>query len=164
MILLIFGIYAMIAAKFQISRNYGLMGKGARVAGGICIAFALGFFAIFGIPIMALSQALGFGEGGAMVLGFVFQLVALCVILFVLVRIYGNAFDKTLMPPTPPPPKGQLRWYHILVSILIPYVGLVWGIINLATKRRKSGLVMTLISGIWLAIMVTIIVASSHAK
>ena len=101
MILLIFGIYTMIAAKFQISRHYGLKGKGARVAGGVCIAFALGFFALFGIPIIALSQALGLGEGGAMALGFIFQIIALFAILFVLVRIYGNAFAK-IPPPLPP--------------------------------------------------------------
>ena len=61
--------------------------------------------------------------------------------------------------------RGQLRWYHVVVSILLPYVGLPWGIINLITKRRKSGLVMTIISGIWILVFVIIMLAaSSHAK
>jgi hypothetical protein len=33
MILIIFGTYALITAKLQISRHYGLKGKGARIAG-----------------------------------------------------------------------------------------------------------------------------------
>lgn len=105
MILLIFSIYAMVAGKFQISRHYGLKGKGARVAGGVCIALALGFIAI---PVTAMSQALGLGEGGATALGLVLQFVALALILVVVVRIYGNAFAKTQAPP-PLPPQGTVR-------------------------------------------------------
>ena len=41
MILIIFGIYALITAKLQISRHYGLKGKGARIAGVVCIVFGL---------------------------------------------------------------------------------------------------------------------------
>jgi hypothetical protein len=93
----------MVAARFQISRHYGLKGNGARVAGGVCIAFALGLFALFDIPIMALSQTLGLGAVGAMVLGFIFQFVALFLTLFLLVRKYGNGFAKTQAPPPLPP-------------------------------------------------------------
>jgi hypothetical protein len=94
MILLIFGIYALAAARLQISRNYGLKGKGARIAGCVCISFALGFFSLFSSPLVALSKAFGFEDIGATVLGFVFQLVSLFLVLFVLVRIYGNGFPK----------------------------------------------------------------------
>lgn len=52
--------------------------------------------------------------------------------------------------------RGQLRWYHVLVSILLPYVGFAWGIINLVTRRRRSGFVMTIISGVLIAILVIV--------
>jgi hypothetical protein len=98
MVLLIIGIYAIVTAKFQVTRHYGLKGKGARVAGGVCLAFALGFFSILSIPILALSQALDLGNEGALVLGLLSQLVALLLVLIILVRIYGNAYVRTHAP------------------------------------------------------------------
>jgi hypothetical protein len=59
MILIIFGIYALITAKLQISRHYGLKGKGARIAGVVCIVFGLGFFTLLSIPVFATTRALG---------------------------------------------------------------------------------------------------------
>ncbi len=124
MILLIFGIYALVAGKLQISKYYGLKGKGARIAGCICIAFTLGFFSLFSIPIVALSKALGLEDIGATVVGFAFQLVALSLILFVLVRIYGNGFPK-LEKTTEEvgqealvarPSYGVLAWTGLVVS------------------------------------------------
>ncbi len=97
MILIIFGIYALIAAKLQISRHYGLRGKGARIAGVVCIAFGLGFFTLFSIPIFAAARSFGLQDGAAAGISVVLQILGLVAVLVVLVRIYGNAFTKA--PP-----------------------------------------------------------------
>ena len=94
MILLIFGIYALIAAKLQISRHYGLKGRGARIAGGACVAFGLGFFTLFSIPIFALTRAFDWPDGAAAAASFLLQLVAFIVLLRILVSKYGNAYAK----------------------------------------------------------------------
>ncbi len=92
MILIIFGLYALIAAKLQISRHYGLKGTGAR------IAFGVGFFALFSVPIFALTRAAGLPDGGAAAISFLLQIVAFIVVLVTLVRIYGKAYAKS--PPS----------------------------------------------------------------
>jgi hypothetical protein len=98
MILIIFGIYALIAAKLQISRHYGLKGKGARIAGAVCIVFGLGFFTLFSIPVFAATRAAGLPDGAGAAINAVLQIVAFVAILIVLVRVYGNAFAKA--PPS----------------------------------------------------------------
>jgi hypothetical protein len=103
MLLLIFGIYALVVGNFQISRHYGLKGTGARIAGSICIAFALGFFTIIGIPIMIISQFLGMGEGGVLAIGLVLQVIVFIALQIVLVRIFGNAFARVPEPQLFPP-------------------------------------------------------------
>ena len=95
MILIIFGIYALIAAKLQISRHYGLKGKGARIAGVVCMAFGVGFFAVFSVPIFLMTRAAGLPDGAAAAIGVALQIAAFVAILIILVRIYGNAFAKT---------------------------------------------------------------------
>ena len=99
MILIIFGIYALIAAKLQISRHYGLKGTGARIAGVVCIAFGVGFFALFSVPIFAITRAAGLPDGAAATISVALQIVAFVAILVILVRIYGNAYAK--------PPQSQ---------------------------------------------------------
>jgi hypothetical protein len=99
MILILFGLYALIAAKLQISRHYGLKGTGARVAGAVCIAFGVGIFALLSVPLMLAAQRLGMGDAGAAGLGVAVQIVAFVLVLVILVRIYGNAYAKT-SPPT----------------------------------------------------------------
>lgn len=32
----------------------------------------------------------------------------------------------------------------------LPFVGLLWGVLNLVRNRRDSGLLMTLATGVWL--------------
>ena len=98
MILIIFGIYALIAAKLQISRHYGLNGTGARIAGAVCVAFGLGFFALFSVPIFAITRAVGLPDGGAAAIAVLLQIVTFIIVLVVLVRIYGNAYAKS--PPS----------------------------------------------------------------
>jgi hypothetical protein len=95
MILIIFGIYALIAAKLQISRHYGLKGKGARIAGAVCVAFGLGFFALFSVPIFLMTRAAGLPDGAAAAIGVALQIAAFVAILIILVRIYGNAYAKS---------------------------------------------------------------------
>jgi len=99
MILIIFGIYALIAAKLQISRHYGLKGTGARIAGVVCIAFGLGFFTLFSVPIFAATRASGLPDGAAAGISVGLQIGAFVTILIILVRIYGNAYAR--------PPQSQ---------------------------------------------------------
>ena len=51
------------------------------------------------------------------------------------------------------PKEDRTRWYHVLISIVLPYVGLPWGIVNLCKKKQKSGLTMVIISSIVLLIV-----------
>ncbi len=39
-----------------------------------------------------------------------------------------------------------IKWFHILVAILFPYIGLPWGIVNLCRNKLRSGPVMVMIS------------------
>jgi len=55
---------------------------------------------------------------------------------------------------------GQIRWYHILVAALLPYAGLLWGVVNLITKRRRSGVLMLSISAAWILIIAIIMLSS----
>jgi len=95
MILVIFGIYALIAGKLQISRHYGLKHKGARIAGAIRVAFGLGFFALFSVPIFLMTRAAGLPDGAAAAIGVALQIATFVAILVILVRIYGNAYAKS---------------------------------------------------------------------
>jgi len=38
-----------------------------------------------------------------------------------------------------------IRWYHVLFALLLPYAALPWGIVNLVRKKRRSGLLMTIV-------------------
>ena len=53
------------------------------------------------------------------------------------------------------PTADSIRWYHIFFSVLIPYVALPWGLVNLVRHRKKSGLTMLLTS---LAVFVVVVV------
>ncbi len=94
MILLIFGIYVIVTGKCALTKNYGLAGTGARIAGAICIAFGLGFFSLFSVPLILLAQMLGMGTIGVTILSTISQLVLLGIIMAILVKIYGNAFAQ----------------------------------------------------------------------
>ena len=58
--------------------------------------------------------------------------------------------------------EDRTRWYHVLVSIILPYFGLPWGIVNLCRNRRKSGLTMVIISSIVLLIFFLPIILAPH--
>jgi hypothetical protein len=68
MILIIFGIYALITAKLQISRHYGLKGKGVRIAGVVCIVFgrelmaSMGDWSVQFLPVYAQGPGARFGR------------------------------------------------------------------------------------------------------
>jgi hypothetical protein len=98
MILILFGIYALVAAKWQISRHYGLRGKGARIVGAVCIGFGLGFFTVLSVSAVAATRALSLPDGAAAAMSAILQIALLIAILTILVRLYGNAFAKT--PPS----------------------------------------------------------------
>jgi hypothetical protein len=38
------------------------------------------------------------------------------------------------------------QWYHVLAAVLFPYVGLPWGIVNIARGKRRSGWVLVSLS------------------
>ena len=98
MLLILFGIYAFVVARFQISRHYGLKGKGARIAGAVCFAFGIGYSAVLGASIFLAARALGLPDVGAATVSGVLQLAIFIAILVILVRIYGNAYSRT--PPS----------------------------------------------------------------
>lgn len=80
-------------------------------------------------------------------------------------REESHGDESWLKEPAPVTVSDGVQWYHIVVAVMIPYFGLPWGIVNLVRKRRKSGIMMTTISGIFLAIIILInIAASTHAK
>ena len=58
--------------------------------------------------------------------------------------------------------EDRTRWYHLVVSIILPYVGLPWGIVNLCRSRRKSGLTMVITSSIVLLIVFLPIILAPH--
>jgi hypothetical protein len=82
----------------QISRHYGLKGKGSRIAGAVCVAFGLGFFALFSVPIFLMTRAAGLPDGAAAAIGAALQIATFVAILVILVNIYGNAYAKS--PPS----------------------------------------------------------------
>ena len=100
MLLLLFGLYAILAGKLQISKHYGLKGTPARFGGVICIACSLGFLSIFDEPILAITRALNFGDQNTFFVASVLQILVLLTTLVVLVRIYGNGYAKS--PKLPP--------------------------------------------------------------
>jgi len=57
--------------------------------------------------------------------------------------------------------KDRARWYHLLVAVMLPYVALPWGVVNLCMKKKGSGLMLTIPSAIILLILVIAIVSSS---
>jgi hypothetical protein len=58
--------------------------------------------------------------------------------------------------------KDRARWYHLLLALVLPYVALPWGIVNLCMKKKGSGLMLTIPSVIILLITLIAIVLSSR--
>ncbi len=95
---------------------------------------------------LILSCALGFG---GLLIAAMFDLKA--------ERIKKRYRTQAVIDATQAPESGAIRWYHVL-ACLIPYVGLPWGIVNLVKKRRSSGLLMTIVSGILLLLFIIFII------
>ena len=38
--------------------------------------------------------------------------------------------------------RDQIRWYHVVFCLVVPYVAILWGIVNLIRKKRRSGLLL----------------------
>jgi uncharacterized protein HemY len=51
----------------------------------------------------------------------------------------------------------ELRWYHVFFPVMLPYIGLPWGIINLCRSRFSSGLTMVVISLVVLMVVLYLI-------
>lgn len=95
--ILIYGIYTLITRKLQVTRHYGLKGKGAQWGGAILILFSLGFFSVLTNPIIILSTICFPGlkkEVGVSIVSFALQFILLAVVLVILVRIFGNSYRK----------------------------------------------------------------------
>ncbi len=54
--------------------------------------------------------------------------------------------DGTISAETVSAENSAIRWYHFVFAILMPYVGLPWGIVNLVRKRYRSGLMLIFVS------------------
>jgi len=55
------------------------------------------------------------------------------------------------------------HWYHVVVAIMLPYVALPWGIINLIRGRKRSGLVLVIIPAVlFLFLLITLLVIHSQ--
>ncbi|MCC7193809.1 MAG: hypothetical protein IT444_13625 [Phycisphaeraceae bacterium] len=61
-------------------------------------------------------------------------------------------------------PRGTIRWYHWMFIIIAPYVAFPWGIVNLITRRKRSGLLLLVGSVVWYAIVMGMIFFMSLSK
>jgi len=61
---------------------------------------------------------------------------------------------------TPPTPRDAIRWYHWVFVIVLPHIAVFWGIVNLIMRKKRSGLVLTLGSIIWFALITGIMIAT----
>lgn len=53
--------------------------------------------------------------------------------------------------------EDKARGYHLLIAVMLPYVALPWGIVNLCFRKKSSGLMLTIPSAIVLLIMVLVV-------
>ena len=60
-------------------------------------------------------------------------------------------------------PTDVVRWYHVLVAIMLPYVALPWGIVNLVRKRHRTGLVLVLVP-VFFGIVIAICLIAANAS
>jgi len=76
----------------------------------------------------------------------------------------AERIKKRCRADTPGSATDEIRWYHVLVAVMLPYVALPWGVVNLVKKHRRSGLGLVLISGFMLLVTVLsiLIVVSSE--
>lgn len=133
------------------------MRKASKTAFFIMLGFTvLSFFPYFGVSTVReqdtatdISLVLAFA---GLITAAIFDLKA--------ERIKKRCRDESQIVAT----KGDIRWYHVVVAIVIPYVGLPWGIINLVLGRRSSGLLLTILSACLLALFFLPILLSSHPR
>lgn len=55
-----------------------------------------------------------------------------------------------------------LRWFHVVFAVLLPYVAIPWGIVNLVRGKKRSGLVLLIVSIVLVATMVVIILIATR--
>lgn len=52
---------------------------------------------------------------------------------------------------------GDIRWYHYVFVIVLPYIAFFWGIINLIMGKNRSGLLLFVGSIVWYALTMGVI-------
>jgi len=52
----------------------------------------------------------------------------------------------------------EAHWYHMIVAMMLPYVAILWGIVNLSRGKYRSGQMLVVIPLVLLAIVVATIV------
>ncbi len=57
-----------------------------------------------------------------------------------------------------------IRWFHVVFAIAMPYVGFPWGIVNLVRKKRRSGLLLVVVSIMVFAITLGICLIAAQGK
>jgi hypothetical protein len=67
-------------------------------------------------------------------------------------------------PPLTPAERDPIRWYHVVFAVMLPYVALPWGIINLLRRRRRSGLFLLITPLVVFAVVAVIGITVEMSK
>lgn len=116
--------------------------------------------AVYGVN--GVIQQERYGSGGAGYISFVVAIVGLLVA--AVFDFKAERIKKRCRVETPGTTTDEIRWYHVLVAVMLPYVALPWGIVNLVKKQRRSGLVLVLISSFLLFVTVVAIVIGMSSE
>lgn len=57
------------------------------------------------------------------------------------IKKLGEPFDK--------PSEDLVRWYHVILALCVPFVGLPWGIVRILKGKNKTGIVLLLFGSYW---------------
>jgi hypothetical protein len=57
--------------------------------------------------------------------------------------------DKETMKASDP-----IRWYHVLVAVLLPVFAWLWGVVNLIRRKRRSGRLMIIIPVAYVVLLI----------
>jgi hypothetical protein len=57
-----------------------------------------------------------------------------------------------------------IRWFHVVFAILLPYVAIPWGIVNLVRKKRRSGILLIVVPVVVLVLVLAICLIATRGK
>ena len=57
-----------------------------------------------------------------------------------------------------------IRWFHVVFAILLPYVAIPWGIVNLVRRKRRSGVFLVVASIIVFVLVLAICLIATPGK